>query len=133
MTLIETFKTHMNNTVEILTESEFTDMAEIVDKFGQGCGKCVDGFQVDFDINVTLKSGNSKNFHIVFQSIDRSDNMRAYGSFEMTTGSKYGCDDDLEELLDFTDYDEEILEILQDKAEKLCKKWFDCNKGNENE
>ena len=122
----------MNNTVEILTESEFIDMAEIVDKFGH-VGKCVDGFQVDFDINVTLKSGNSKNFYIVFQSIDRSDNMRAYGSFEMTTGSKYGCDDDLEELSDFTDYDEEILEILQGKAEKLCKKWFDDNKGDENE
>ena len=77
-------------------------------------GKCVEGFQVDFSIEITLKTGGeSKQFHIVFQSLDRSDNLRAYGSCEMSTAGKYGCDEDSEELLEFTDYDNEIIEILE--------------------
>lgn len=124
--------TKKGNSLEILKTETFVDYAEIVPKYGQGCnyetGKCVEGFQVDFDINVTLKSGNSKNFHIVFQSLDRSDNMRAYGSCEMSTAGEYGCDaDESADLDEFAGYDEEIIEILQDKAEKLCKEWFEEN------
>lgn len=127
--------TAMGNSLEILKTETFEDYAEIVPKYGQGCnyetGKCVEGYQVDFDIVVTLKSGNSKNFHIVFQSLDRSDNMRAYSSSEMSTAAKYGCDaDESVKLWNFTNYDEEIFEILQGKAEKLCKEWFDDNKND---
>lgn len=129
--------TAMGNSLEILKTETFVDEAKIVDKFGQGSnrptGKCVEGFQVDFDINVTLKSGNSKSFHIVFQSLDRSDNMRAYSSSEMSTAAKYGCDaDESADLDEFAGCDEEIIEILQDKAEKLCKEWFDSNIDEEN-
>lgn len=128
---MRTITTKAGNSFQILSERAFEDEAKIVSKYGQGCnyetGKCVEGYQVDFDINVTLKSGNSKNFHIVFQSLDRSDNLRAYSSSEMTTASKYGCDEESEELLDFTDYDQEIVDILENKAEKLCKEWFDNN------
>ena len=128
---MKTIKTKAGNSFQILSERAFEDEAKIVSKYGQGCnyetGKCVDGYQVDFSIEVTLKTGESKKFHIVFQSLDRSDNLRAYGTSEMTTGSKYGCDEDSEELMDFTGYDEEIIEILQGKAEKSCKEWFDNN------
>jgi hypothetical protein len=124
--------TAMGNSLEILKTETFVDNAEIVPKYGQGCnyetGKCVEGFQVDFDIKVSLKSGEFKQFHIVFQSLERSDNLRAYSSSEMSTAGQYGCDDDeSEELLEFTDYDNEIIEILENKAEKLCKEWFDNN------
>ncbi len=123
--------TAMGNSFEILKTEVFLDNAEIVDKFGQGSncptGKCVEGFQVDFDINVALKSGNSKNFHIVFQSLDRSDNMRAYSSSEMSTAAKYGCDADESEELDIFTSDEEIIEHLKNNAEKLCKEYFDNN------
>lgn len=132
---VSKISTAMGNSLEILKTETFVDNAKIVDKFGQGSnrptGKCVEGFQVDFDIKVTLKSGEFKQFHIVFQSLDRSDNLRAYGSCEMSTAGKYGCDEDSEELMDFTGYDEEIIEILQGKAEKLCKEWFDNNVESE--
>jgi hypothetical protein len=123
--------TAMGNSLEILKTETFVDNAKIVDKFGQGSnrptGKCVEGYQVDFDIKVTLKSGESKQFHIVFQSLDRSDNLRAYGTYEMTGAAKYGCDSDESELLEFTDYDNEIIEILKNNSEKLCKEYFDNN------
>jgi len=124
--------TKKGNSFQILKTESFEDCAEIVSKFGQGCnyetGKCVEGYQVDFDIKVSLKSGEFKQFHIVFQSLDRSDNLRAYGSSEMTTAAKYGCDsDESERLLNFTDYDEEIIEHLKNNAEKLCKEYFDNN------
>jgi hypothetical protein len=128
------FTTKAGNTVKILSEETFTDCAHIEPKFGQGCnyetGKCVEGFQVDFSVEVTLKTGESRKFHIAYQSRDRSDNIRAYSSSEMTTASKYGCDEESEELLNFTDYDNEIIEILENKAEKLCKEWFDNNLEN---
>jgi hypothetical protein len=128
---MEKIKTKAGNSFQILSERAFEDEAKIVDKFGQGSnrptGKCVEGYQVDFDINVTLKSGESKQFHIVFQSLDRSDNLRAYGTYEMTGAAKYGCDSDESELLEFTDYDNEIIEILKNNSEKLCKEYFDNN------
>jgi hypothetical protein len=128
---MRTVKTKAGNSFQILSERAFEDEAKIVDKFGQGSnrptGKCVEGYQVDYRIKVTLESGESKEFNVVFQSLDRSDNMRAYGTYEMTGAAKYGCDSDESELLEFTDYDNEIIEILENKAEKLCKEWFDNN------
>jgi hypothetical protein len=134
---MRTVKTKAGNSFQILSERAFEDNAEIVPKYGQGCnyptGKCVEGYQVDYRVKVTLESGESKEFNIIFQSLERSDNMRAYGSSEMTTAGQYGCDgDESEELLEFTDYDNEIIEILENKAEKLCKEWFDNNKKTYN-
>ncbi|NLD93001.1 MAG: hypothetical protein GX639_10065 [Fibrobacter sp.] len=134
---MKTITTKAGNSLKILKEEAFEDMAEIALKYGQGCnyetGRCVDGYQVDFDVEVTLKTGETEKFHIVFQSLDRSDNMRAYSSSEMSTAAKYGCDaDESVKLNNFTGYDEEIIEILQDKAEKLCKEWFDSNIDEEN-
>jgi hypothetical protein len=119
------------NTFEILNAETFADEARIVSKYGQGCnyetGKCVEGFQVDFTIEVEKPDGEKKTFHIAFQSLDRTDNIRAYSSFEMSPASKYGCDSDEVALSEFSDYDEEILHVLQEKAEKECKEWFKNN------
>lgn len=125
---MEKIKTKAGNSFQILSERAFEDEAKIVSKYGQ---EYVEGFQVDFSIEVTLKTGESRKFHIAYQSRDRSDKLRAYGSCEMSTAGKYGCDEDSEELMDFTGYDEEIIEILQGKAEKLCKEWFDNNVESE--
>lgn len=123
------FTTEKCSTVKVLNVGTFADEAKVVSKFGQGCnyetGKCVENFQVDFSIEVENVDGEKKNFHIAFQSLDRSDNIRAYSSSEMTPAAKYGCDSDEDELENFTDYDEEILKVLQEKAENICKEWFD--------
>ena len=123
------FTTKMGNTVQILKTESFTDFATIAPKFGQGCnyetGKCVEGFQVDFSIEVEKTNGEKERFHIAFQSLERSDNMSAYSSSEMSPAAKYGCDSDEVALGEFSDYDEEILNVLQEKAEKECKEWFD--------
>lgn len=125
---MKTITTKAGNSLKILKEEAFEDMAEIALKYGQGCnyetGRCVDGYQVDFDVEVTLKTGETEKFHIVFQSLDRSDNMRAYSSSEMATAGQYGCDSDEDKLDRFTDSDEEIIDILQKKAEKSCKEWL---------
>lgn len=122
--------------IEITSEESFSDGAEIVDKYGQGCnyptGKCVEGFQVDFDVEITLKSGISKKFHIVYQSEERTDNMRAYGPSGMSRACIFGCDaDESEDLVDFLEdndeSEEEILNYLNDRAEELCREWFLAN------
>ena len=127
---MRTITTKAGNSFQVISERAFEDYATI-SKYGQeSCnypGEYVEGYQVDYRVKVTLESGESKEFNIIFQSLDRSDNLRAYSSSEMTTASKYGCDEESEELLDFTDYDQEIVDILENKAEKLCKEWFDNN------
>ena len=126
--------------LEIISEETFAEDAVIVDKYGQGCnyptGKCVDGYQVDFDVKVTLKSGKSREFHIVFQSDERTDNMRAYGSSEMRSACAFGCDaDEIEDLTDFLEDEgesaEEVDNLLNDRAEELCREWFLANVDEE--
>ena len=123
------FTTKNGNIVEILNAETFADEARIVSKYGQGCnyetGKCVEGFQVDFSIEVEKTNGEKERFHIAFQSLERSDNMSAYSSSEMSPAAKYGCDSDEVALGEFSDYDEEIFNALQEKAEKECEEWFD--------
>src|SRR5690554_5906457 len=110
--MTDTFITKAGIKLEILSEETFAEDAVIVDKYGQGCnyptGKCVDGYQVDFDVKVTLKSGESREFHIVFQSDERTDNMRAYGSYEMRSACAFGCD---------ADESEDLIYFLEDKGE----------------
>ena len=126
--------------LEIISEETFEEDAVIVDKYGQGCnyptGKCVDGYQVDFDVKVTLKSGKSREFHIVFQSDERTDNMRAYGSSEMRSACAFGCDaDESEDLIYFLEDNDESAEevdnLLNDRAEELCREWFLANVDEE--
>jgi len=138
--MTNTFITKAGIKLEIVSEETFAEDAVIVDKYGQGCnyptGKCVDGYQVDFDVKVTLKSGESREFHIVFQSDERTDNMRAYGSSEMTEACIYGCDaDESEDLTDFLEDEgesaEEVKTYLNNRAEELCREWFLLNVDEE--
>jgi len=116
--------------VEIKNYESFTDYAEIVSIYGQGCNyetkKGVDGFQVDFDIEATNKNGEKSQFHIVLQSFERTDNIMAYNGYEMSTASKYGCDaDESTELEEFMDYEDGIFDEIFEIAETECKNWLE--------
>lgn len=117
----------------IKKQESFTDHAEICDIPAAGggvYGQGVQGFQVDFDIEV--KHGMGVDFHIVFQNIERNDGMKAYGLFDMMPAIQFGCDADeshkLEVLLDYSDNYTWIIEGLTEIAEKECKEWFNLNK-----
>ena len=112
----------------IINESVFDDYAQIVDIFGQGCNyvtkRGVEGFQVDFDI-ISFRHGVKREFHLVYQSVERTDNLLSYSGFEMTTAALYGCDADESEQLDrFMGYQENIFDYFEDRAVSLCKKFF---------
>ena len=73
---------------------------------------------------------------IVFQSDERTDNMRAYGSSEMRSACVFGCDaDEIEDLTDFLEDEgesaEEVDNLLNDRAEELCREWFLANVDEE--
>lgn len=117
--------------IEILSSDTFTDFAQIVDIYGQGCNyptkAGVDGFQVDFEIEATNNEGETEQFHIVYQSKERSDNIMAYNGFEMSTAGQYGCDSDESSSLEkFMGYQDGIFDELEAKAEMLCEEWFDA-------
>ncbi len=122
-----------NNPDCVLIDSyeEFTDFAEIVDVYGQGCNyptnKGVDGFQIDFDV-VAIKDGIEKSFHIVYQTSERSCNITAYNGFEMEPASGFGCDaDESCELTEFMDYDYSVFSEMRAIADKLCRDWLESN------
>lgn len=117
--------------VLIVRNEEFTDFAEIADIYGQGCNyptsKGVDGFQVDFDV-IAIKDENEAGFHVVYQSLERSDNIKAYSGIEMEKATIYGCDADQSyDLLIFMDHDENIFEGMDAIAKKRCFDWFENN------
>jgi len=128
-------------TIKILREETFTDCAEVVDIYGQGCNyptkKGVDGFQVDFDIEVTNDTYKTKEFHITYQNDERTDNITAYNGIEMSTGARFGCDADESRLVfKFLCVDEsesDILDILEDKAIELCREWLNNNIDKDDE
>ncbi|MEE9451170.1 MAG: hypothetical protein V3V61_00235 [Gammaproteobacteria bacterium] len=116
------------NALTIKNTETFTDNAEVVDIFGQGCNyatdKGVEGFEVQFDV-VALNNGEERKFHVVYQSTDRSDNIMAYSGVEMSTASRYGCDaDESEELLEFMDDDDGMFGAMEKQAQKLCAEWL---------
>lgn len=85
----------------------------------------VRGLQVDFDIEVK-KGDETKKFHIVCESAERFDKMRAYNGYDMdlTRGLVNNSEED--ELYDFLDCYldfEEISNILIKEAEKEAK-WY---------
>lgn len=117
----------------------FTDFARIVPIYGQGCsyptGYGVDGFQVNYDAQID--SGlEEKTYHLVFQSLDRHDNMMAYNGYEMASAEQYGVDADQNaaawcfiqqnDELDAEDADD-VLMFVNNDAEQRCKAWFNQN------
>ena len=121
----------------LLKEEVLTDSAEIVKIYGQGCthstGVGVSGFQVDFDVRVKNNLGESREFHIVYQEDDRSDNMKAYCGFEMQKAANLGYDaDESCEMSDFLDYSSEcesFFFLLNERAEDLCCEFLAEAKG----
>lgn len=114
----------------IVNSEVFDDLAEVVEIFGQGCnyptGKGVNGFQVDFEV-IAVKDEAVKAFYVVFQSDDRTDNIKAYSGIEMSTHSS--CDaDESDELIEFMDYDYSATDEMQEIAKKHCLEWFESNK-----
>lgn len=114
--------------IKILSESVFDVFATVVDVYGQGCNyptkQGVDGFQVDFEVEATSQ-GETEQFHIVYQSAERSDNIIAYNGYEMTTAGKFGVDDDQSTRLDrFMGYEDGIFTEMQRSAEALCRDWL---------
>ena len=121
------------STIKILKTESFTDNAEVVSIYGQGCSyetkKGVDGFQIDFDIEVTNDKEEIQEFHVVYQSMERSCNMMAYNGVEMSTAKMYGCDsDESRQAIEFCDDDDNALVELEEIATKLCREWLDNNK-----
>lgn len=117
-------------TLKILNQETFSDFAKVVGICGQGCNyetkKGVEGFQVDFDIEVTNDNNATNEFHVVYQSLERSDSIMAYNGVEMSTARRYGCDsDESSEVVAFVDYDDNFLDELEEIAVSECKKWLD--------
>ena len=120
-------------TLKILNQETFTDYAQVVDIFGQGCNyptkKGVEGFQVDFDIEVTNDTGETQQFHVVYQSLERSDNIMAYNGVEMTAAGCYGCDaDESDEIWGFIDedsYKNDFLDDIEEIATRECREWLE--------
>lgn len=122
-------------TLKIQSAEEFTDYAKIMPIYGQGCtyptGYGVDGFQVDYDVDITAND-DTQSFHLVLQSLDRSNNMMGYNGVEMTSAGAYGVDnDETGKAFDFltdADFDaEEVLKPIYDDAKARCKACYQAN------
>ena len=115
---------------KILKVEEYDEYAQIGDIYGQGCNyptkKGVSGFQVDFDIVF-----QTEEYHIVFQTEDRNDNMRAYSSCGMSTASSFGCDADQSTIImndhDYSREAAEVISTLKSIAEIFCERYFERN------
>lgn len=131
---MKTLKTKHGIKIDVRSIEDFDDNAKILE-FGSdhySSGEYVEGFQVDMDIDATLADGASKSFKVSFQSVDRSDKLRAHVPSEMQFAQHYGADwDESRELVEFIGYKDwvDILEFLVGLAEDLCKKWYSANKG----
>ena len=130
---MKTLKTKHGIKIDVRSIEDFDDNAEIVE-FGSdhySSGDYVEGFQVDMKLDATLANGASESFTVSCQSADRSDRLRAHGLADMRFAQLYGADwdesEELEEFVDYVDWDE-IAEFLIGLAEDLCQKWYDDNK-----
>lgn len=131
----------MNNNafIQIKTAENFDDFAALTPIYGQGCNYPtkygVDGFQVNY--TVLANNGiESKEFEIVAQNLDRSDNIMGYNGVEMTSANGYGCDaDETGKLLDFLQENDEIsydeaqamVDVIFEDAKERCKGWYNKN------
>ena len=116
--------------IKILSELVNCDYAELVEIFGQGCnyptGRGVEGFEVQFDVEAMNNLGKTRCYTVVYQSKERTDNMRAYNGYEMATAAQYGCSaDESVSLVHFIDFQIEALQELKERAEDLCKEWLE--------
>ncbi|MBO9483783.1 hypothetical protein [Salinisphaera sp. G21_0] len=86
----------------------------------------LDGFQVDMDVSVTNKNGDSEYFHIVFQTEERTCGMRAFNEWGMQEAGGFGCDADQSlEMLRFLDDDYTVTNALRKEATKLAREYYE--------
>jgi len=121
-------KNEITNKFHLIERLEFDDFAKIVDIYGQGCNyptkKGVEGYEVQYLIEM---KEDGKQYPIIFQSPDRNDNIKAYNGYEMTTSGKFGTDDESYIISTEYEYGDDIIEYLENDAEKCCKMYFECN------
>lgn len=79
-----------------------------------------------FEINVTNKKGENQDFTIAFQPECRNDGMRNYSGREIVraTLNDYEADES-EELLEFLEYDESVLDELEAIAQEYANAEFE--------
>jgi hypothetical protein len=117
--------------IEIIETKEFDDFAEIVEfENAATCKtKALNGYQIDIDVRATNDKNETKDFHIVFQSKERNNGMRAYNGYEMERADQYGCiADESGELIEFFDHDDDCLKSLYDIANDEAKHYLESNK-----
>jgi len=82
-------------------------------------------WQYQFVVDVTV-NGETRRFTVDFQPLERSDRMRNYFGYFVTTAAKYGCDsDESPELLNFCDHNELVLDQLHEIADAAAKAEFE--------
>jgi len=125
-----------NVSVEILNKEEFN-----ADYFGDGryligLGGCSDygndddlglgDWAYQFEVLVTNKDGETQQFTIVYQPVERNNGMMNYSGYGITTAGSYGNDADMaSELERFCDYDTIVLDTLHEIAAGAAKIEFE--------
>jgi len=121
--------------LEILSQEEYDANYYGNDRYLSALGGCSDyGHKEDvgladwmyqFEVEVTNKDLETKIFTVAFQPCERLNSMRNYFGYEITTANKYGYDaDKYDELIEFCDYDETIIDQLYDIAIEAAREEF---------
>lgn len=122
-------------TLTIKTVTVTDDFAQMTPIYGQGCnyatGYGVDGLQIDYDVSI-FNGQEIKDFHLVMQTLDRSNGMMAYNGVEMSPAGGHGVDEDqTNKAYDFltqVDADaDSVLSLITKDAEMRCRDWFNSN------
>lgn len=106
--------------LNILSTREWDSFAALVKLDGCSSGGDVglDGYAVDFTIEVTNSQGQTEKFVLTMESEERLNGMKNYSGWEMVLANE----GDHEELASFLNYEEDdILEALEKEAERLAK------------
>jgi len=75
-----------------------------------------------FEVRVTNQNGETESFTVAYQPEERTNRIKAYSGYDITTASKYGYDaDESAKLKRFCDYDASVLDALQEKAWSAAK------------
>lgn len=86
------------------------------DEFGLG------DWSYQFDVLVTNKNCEIKQFKVVYQPEERNNDLKNYSGYDVTTASKYGYDtDESDALAKFCNYDSSVLDALHEKAWDAAK------------
>ena len=102
------------------------DEMDVIDNQGAHNVDALVRFQIDFQITATNQSGDKKEFHIICQSEDTSDRLKAYSGFGMDFGDSCTCKSGhIDELAEFFGDETGAIGLLKDEADKLSKAQFE--------